>query len=188
MSIRPMYLRSAANFWADNLSRELDRDDLQLNPQIFDYLQAEWGYHSMDRFASTENAQIPVSTPSGATPSARTSTVCTYRTPRGNARPTTATPHGPLYPLFVQSYTNWARQPRSSRPTGPTNHGFNSYTTWPPRPFTTPPHATYSSPDGTARAKGSDDQDGASRLFDCHAGLATHPQRRFRMDVTDLQP
>jgi len=57
--IRPRYIRSAANIWADSLSRELDRDDWQLNPRIFDYLQSTWGPHSIDRFASMENAQLP---------------------------------------------------------------------------------------------------------------------------------
>jgi hypothetical protein len=57
--IRPKYTRSAANIWDDSLSRELDRDDWQLNPRIFSYLQAEWGPHSIDHFASMENTQLP---------------------------------------------------------------------------------------------------------------------------------
>jgi hypothetical protein len=39
INIRPRYIRSAANIWVDSLSRELDRDDWQLNPRIFAYLQ-----------------------------------------------------------------------------------------------------------------------------------------------------
>jgi hypothetical protein len=39
ISIRPRYIRSAANIWADNLSRELDRDDWQVSPRIFNSLQ-----------------------------------------------------------------------------------------------------------------------------------------------------
>jgi hypothetical protein len=35
---RPIYIRSATNIWADNLSRELDRDDWQLNPRISNYM------------------------------------------------------------------------------------------------------------------------------------------------------
>jgi hypothetical protein len=55
--IRPRYIRSAANIRTDSLlSRELDRDDWQLNPRIFAYLQTSWGPHSIDRFASMENA------------------------------------------------------------------------------------------------------------------------------------
>jgi hypothetical protein len=59
ISIRPRYIRSAANIWADSLSRELDRDEWQLNPRIFSYLQTGWGPHSIDRFASMENARLP---------------------------------------------------------------------------------------------------------------------------------
>jgi hypothetical protein len=50
-----MYIHSATNIWADGLFRELDRDEWHLNPRIFSYLQAEWGTHSIDRFASMEN-------------------------------------------------------------------------------------------------------------------------------------
>jgi hypothetical protein len=57
--IRPRYMRSGANIWAVSLSRELDRDNCQLNPRIFSYLQAKWGGHFTDRFASMENAQLP---------------------------------------------------------------------------------------------------------------------------------
>jgi hypothetical protein len=44
---------------ADSLSRELDRDDWRLNPRIFDYLQTALGPHSIDRFATMENTQLP---------------------------------------------------------------------------------------------------------------------------------
>jgi hypothetical protein len=36
--IRPRYIRSAANVWADTLSRELDTEDWQLNPRMFAHL------------------------------------------------------------------------------------------------------------------------------------------------------
>lgn len=57
--IRPRYIRSAANVWADKLSRELDYDDWKLNPRIFSYLNRIWGPYSIDRFASMENTQLP---------------------------------------------------------------------------------------------------------------------------------
>jgi hypothetical protein len=57
--IRPTYIRSATSIWADNLNWELDRDDWQFNPYIFNYLHAEWGPHSIDRFASMENRHRP---------------------------------------------------------------------------------------------------------------------------------
>ena len=55
INIRPRYIRSAANIWADSLCRELDREDWQLTPRIFSYLQTSWGSHSIDRFATMEN-------------------------------------------------------------------------------------------------------------------------------------
>jgi hypothetical protein len=57
--IRPRYIRSAANIWADSLSRELDTEDWQLNPRLFRHLQERWGPHTIDRFASMLNAQLP---------------------------------------------------------------------------------------------------------------------------------
>jgi hypothetical protein len=37
--IRPRYNRSAANVSADTLSREMDSEDWQLTPRVFDHLQ-----------------------------------------------------------------------------------------------------------------------------------------------------
>jgi hypothetical protein len=44
---------------AGTLSRELDTEDLQLNLRIFEHLQHRWGPHTIDRFASMLNAQLP---------------------------------------------------------------------------------------------------------------------------------
>jgi hypothetical protein len=57
--IRPRYIRSAANVWADTLSRKLDTEDWQLNPRLFAHLQERWGPHTIDRFASMLKAQLP---------------------------------------------------------------------------------------------------------------------------------
>eukprot|EP00873_Tetraselmis_striata_P044568 jgi/Tetstr1/464832/TSEL_009571.t1 len=57
--IRARYIRSAANVWADRLSRHLDNDDWQLEPVLFAELEAMWGAHSVDRFASAMNAMLP---------------------------------------------------------------------------------------------------------------------------------
>jgi hypothetical protein len=59
INIRPRYIRLAANIWADTLSRELDTEDRQLNPHMLARLQAQWGPHSIDRFASMLNTQFP---------------------------------------------------------------------------------------------------------------------------------
>lgn len=56
--LRPRYIRSAANVWADRLSRETDRDDWRFNPRLFAYMNRQWGPHTIDRFASMENAQL----------------------------------------------------------------------------------------------------------------------------------
>lgn len=57
--IRPEYIRSAANAWADRLSRETDTDDWQLNPRVFALLSGAWGRPSVDCFASSTNRQLP---------------------------------------------------------------------------------------------------------------------------------
>jgi hypothetical protein len=36
--IRPRYIRSSSNVWADTLSREVDTEDSQLNPRRFAHL------------------------------------------------------------------------------------------------------------------------------------------------------
>jgi hypothetical protein len=58
--IRPRCIRSSANIWADSLSRELIRDDWHFSSRDFVYLlHRTWGPHSIDRFASMVNAQLP---------------------------------------------------------------------------------------------------------------------------------
>ena len=58
ITIRARYIRSAANIWADRLSRELDKADWSINPRVFRYLDRLWGPHTVDRFASMENALL----------------------------------------------------------------------------------------------------------------------------------
>jgi hypothetical protein len=41
------------------VSRETDRDDWQLNPRIFTFLDSLWGPHSIDMFATQGNSQLP---------------------------------------------------------------------------------------------------------------------------------
>jgi hypothetical protein len=59
ISLRPRYIRSAANIWADRLSREVDTSDWRFNPRQFQQLERKWGPHTIDRFASSTNAQLP---------------------------------------------------------------------------------------------------------------------------------
>jgi hypothetical protein len=51
-------IRSAANVWADNISRIFDNSDWQLAPRVFRHLNGIWGSHSIDWFASFEK-QLP---------------------------------------------------------------------------------------------------------------------------------
>eukprot|EP00873_Tetraselmis_striata_P018362 jgi/Tetstr1/438626/TSEL_027177.t1 len=53
------YIRSAANIWADRLSRHLASDDWQLDPLMFAELESRFGPHSIDRFASALNTLLP---------------------------------------------------------------------------------------------------------------------------------
>ena len=59
IQLRPRYIRSAANVWADRLSRELEGGaDVTFNPRLFRHLNRLWGPHSVDRFASGTNALV----------------------------------------------------------------------------------------------------------------------------------
>ena len=58
ITIRPRYIQSAANIWADRLSLELDDADWRLHPRLFRQLDKQY-QHTIDRFASGENAQLP---------------------------------------------------------------------------------------------------------------------------------
>eukprot|EP00873_Tetraselmis_striata_P038663 jgi/Tetstr1/458927/TSEL_000391.t1 len=57
--LRAWHIRSAANIWADRLSRHLDSDDWQLDPLLFAEPESRFGPHSIDRFASALNTMLP---------------------------------------------------------------------------------------------------------------------------------
>ena len=59
ISLRAKYIRSAANVWADRLSRERDYTDWMLNPRVFRDIERAWGACTIDRFATANNAQLP---------------------------------------------------------------------------------------------------------------------------------
>lgn len=46
------------NEQADLLSRYIDKDDWAINPKVFKLLDASWGAHTFDRFASYYNSQL----------------------------------------------------------------------------------------------------------------------------------
>lgn len=56
--IRPQYIQSAANIWADRLSRITDDSDWQLHPRLFRSLDKRYR-HTIDRFASGTNTHLP---------------------------------------------------------------------------------------------------------------------------------
>jgi len=55
----PVWLSRSANTIADSMSRSPERDDWALLPSCFDDLDALWGPHTVDRFATHYNAQLP---------------------------------------------------------------------------------------------------------------------------------
>jgi hypothetical protein len=55
IKISIQYIRSAANIWADKLSRERDSSDWQLAKMVFKHLDSTFHKHRIDRFASREN-------------------------------------------------------------------------------------------------------------------------------------
>jgi hypothetical protein len=53
------YLPGVRNTLADSLSRITDRSDWMLNRSIFQILDKRWGPHTVDRFATSRNNQVP---------------------------------------------------------------------------------------------------------------------------------
>lgn len=51
------WLPRSLNQRADAISKLYDHNDWQLNPSVFSFLDARWGPHTFDRFASHRNAQ-----------------------------------------------------------------------------------------------------------------------------------
>ena len=49
----------SVNERVDLLSRFVDKDDWSLNPVVFQDIDVKWGPHTVDRFASYYNAQLP---------------------------------------------------------------------------------------------------------------------------------
>ena len=55
----PEWIPRSENQWADIVSKDLDRDDYILHPDIFAVLDLMWGPHSMDRFSFFCTRQVP---------------------------------------------------------------------------------------------------------------------------------
>ena len=59
ISIEAQWLPREENLCADLLSRFIDKDDWRLNPRVFSMIDKKWGPHSIDRFSSHLNNQVP---------------------------------------------------------------------------------------------------------------------------------
>ena len=59
LSIVCKHIAGKDNILADTISRRPDKHDWQLHPQLFAYLDRLWGPHTIDRFASYRNSQLP---------------------------------------------------------------------------------------------------------------------------------
>ena len=55
IKIMTHYIRSAANVWADNMSRVTDNSNWKLAPRKFKHFDKKWRPHTIDRFASNAN-------------------------------------------------------------------------------------------------------------------------------------
>ena len=58
ISLEAQWIPRSQNEKADLLSRFVDKDDWRINPSVFRLLDAKWGPHTVDRFATYYNAQL----------------------------------------------------------------------------------------------------------------------------------
>ena len=59
ITLEAQWIPRSQNERADLLSRFVDKDDWCVNPSVFRLLDAKWGPHTFDRFATYYNAQLP---------------------------------------------------------------------------------------------------------------------------------
>ncbi len=53
------HISGIKNTHADRLSRIFDRFNWMLHPRFFKLLDLKWGPHTVDRFADSQNTQLP---------------------------------------------------------------------------------------------------------------------------------
>ena len=58
ISLEAQWIPRSQNEKGDLLSRFADKDDWRINPSVFRLLDAKWGPHTVDRFATYYNAQL----------------------------------------------------------------------------------------------------------------------------------
>jgi hypothetical protein len=110
ITIRARYMRSAANVWADKLTRHLDSDDWRLNPVMFVELDMRFGKHSIDRLASALDTLLPRYNAGGKDPTCEG--VDALHLPDNEWRKKTigATLLGPSYPTSSKNCDRAAQQ------------------------------------------------------------------------------
>ena len=59
IALEAQWIPRSLNERADLLSRFVDKDDWRVHPSVFRRVDAKWGPHTIDRFASYYNAQLP---------------------------------------------------------------------------------------------------------------------------------
>jgi len=57
--LEAQWIPRSLNERADLLNRFVDKDDWSVNPSVFRVIDTKWGPHTIDRFASHYNAQVP---------------------------------------------------------------------------------------------------------------------------------
>jgi hypothetical protein len=182
--IRPRYIRSALNILADTLSRELDTENWQLNPQLLAHLQDRWGPHSIDRFVSMLNTRLLRFNARWRDPQCE-DIDCLHLPDAAWRRETTiATLLGlPYHPLLPNCASQ--AQPLPLWPsTRPTNRSTKTSSDSHPISYISRKHGTSFFPAGSASPRGSDHPHGASWSFESHPFLALHPTRRHRLVPT----
>jgi hypothetical protein len=169
--------------WADTLSRELDTEDWQLNPRLFANLQAQWGPHTIDRFASMLNTQLPrwrdpqcEAVDCLRLPDAAWRRENNYCNPPWTALPALA------------AKLNQSQAPATViAPYWPNKTWYHALRRLATAILQFPSSRDLYFPAGSASAWGSDHTRGASWPFGSHPLMALHPTRSHRQSVTPRQ-
>ena len=74
--LQPEWLPREENEFADFVSRIVDYDDWQVNPDLFHGLDVVWRPHSIDRFADNYISQLPRFNSRFACPGRTTGIIC----------------------------------------------------------------------------------------------------------------
>jgi hypothetical protein len=104
MHIRPSYIISVANTWADKLSRHLDSDDWQPDSTRFFEMDNNFGPHTIDRFASTLSTLLTRYSTSCLHPSCEAVDSLRFSDAHWRNENNYATSHDPYYPISHKTH------------------------------------------------------------------------------------